>query len=134
MTFKRWPEAFMRPGTRTRASWALEGNYGFWGIVKTKSHVEDRVSNHRMLESHQRNRSVVPPQLPQARKTLAEPVAHQDSATQPEGGHSTASSCSQRFKPTKSGLLQCLNDPLGRQEPRFTRPCLLELNVWSNDE
>jgi len=41
LTFKRWPEAFIRPGPRTRHSWVYGDNLVFWGIVETKSTVED---------------------------------------------------------------------------------------------
>ncbi|MEW6357755.1 MAG: hypothetical protein AB1696_15590 [Planctomycetota bacterium] len=41
LTFKRWPEAFIRPGPRQRHSWVYGDNFIFWGMVETKSTVED---------------------------------------------------------------------------------------------
>jgi len=40
-TFKRWPEAFLRPGPREKDSWVYGDNYIHWGIVETKSTLED---------------------------------------------------------------------------------------------
>ncbi len=40
-TFHRWPEAFIRPGPRKRESWVYGDNFIFWGMVETKSAVED---------------------------------------------------------------------------------------------
>lgn len=40
-TFKRWPEAFIRPGPRQHGSWVYGDNFVFWGMVETKSAVED---------------------------------------------------------------------------------------------
>ncbi len=39
--FKRWPEAFIRPGPRQRESWVYGDNFVFWGMVETRSHLED---------------------------------------------------------------------------------------------
>ena len=41
LTFKRWPEAFIRPGPRKRETWVYGDNFIFWGMVETKSHLED---------------------------------------------------------------------------------------------
>jgi len=40
-TFKRWPEAFLRPGPREKGSWVYGDNYIHWGMVETKSTLED---------------------------------------------------------------------------------------------
>ena len=40
-TFKRWPEAFIRPGPRKRHSWVYGDNFIFWGMLETKSDIED---------------------------------------------------------------------------------------------
>jgi len=40
-TFKRWPEAFLRPGPRENDSWVYGDNYFHWGMVETKSTIED---------------------------------------------------------------------------------------------
>ena len=40
-TFKRWPEAFLRPGPREKDSWVYGDNYIHWGMVETKSTLED---------------------------------------------------------------------------------------------
>ncbi len=40
-TFKRWPEAFIRPGPRTKHSWVYGDNFIFWGMFETPSAVED---------------------------------------------------------------------------------------------
>ena len=39
--FKRWAEAFLRPGPRERHSWVYGDNFIFWGMVETKSAIED---------------------------------------------------------------------------------------------
>jgi hypothetical protein len=39
--FKRWREAFLRPGPRGKHSWVYGDNFMFWGMVETKSAVED---------------------------------------------------------------------------------------------
>ena len=39
--FKRWAEAFLRPGPRERHSWVYGDNFIFWGLVETKSTLED---------------------------------------------------------------------------------------------
>ncbi len=39
--FKRWGEAFLRPGPRTRHSWVYGDNFIFWGLVETDSTLED---------------------------------------------------------------------------------------------
>ncbi|MBN80683.1 MAG: hypothetical protein CMJ70_11140 [Planctomycetaceae bacterium] len=41
ITFKRWREAFIRPGPRMRENWAYGDHYVFWGIVETRSHLQD---------------------------------------------------------------------------------------------
>ncbi|MGC9317596.1 MAG: hypothetical protein ACP5KN_06105 [Armatimonadota bacterium] len=41
LTFKRWPEAFIRPGPRERESWVYGDNFIFWQLVQTRSHLED---------------------------------------------------------------------------------------------
>lgn len=37
LNFKRWPEAFIRPGPRRRESWVYGDNFVFWGLVETPS-------------------------------------------------------------------------------------------------
>jgi len=39
--FRIWPESFIRPGLRTRDSWFYGDNYQNWGLVETKSAIED---------------------------------------------------------------------------------------------
>ncbi|MBM3473071.1 MAG: hypothetical protein FJX75_07395 [Armatimonadetes bacterium] len=39
--FTMWPEAFLRPGLRTRDSWFYGDNYQTWGLVQTKSAIAD---------------------------------------------------------------------------------------------
>jgi hypothetical protein len=39
--FSVWPESFVRPGLRTRDSWFYGDTYQNWGLVETKSAVED---------------------------------------------------------------------------------------------
>ncbi len=41
VAFHRWNEAFIRPGPRQRHSWVYGDNYIFWGMIPTKSTVED---------------------------------------------------------------------------------------------
>jgi hypothetical protein len=41
LTFRRWPEAFIRPGGRQRGTWAYGDNFTFWGLVDTAAAVED---------------------------------------------------------------------------------------------
>ena len=41
VTFKRWPEAFIRPGPRQRESWVYGDNYPFWGVLETHSPLPD---------------------------------------------------------------------------------------------
>jgi len=41
LTFKRWPEAFIRPGPRQRESWVYGDNYPFWGMIETKADLTD---------------------------------------------------------------------------------------------
>jgi len=41
VTFKRWGEAFLRPGLRTRDNWAYGDNYIAWHVVETKSAIDD---------------------------------------------------------------------------------------------
>ncbi len=37
VTFKRWGEAFIRPGLRPQDNWAYGDNYQNWGVVETES-------------------------------------------------------------------------------------------------
>jgi hypothetical protein len=37
VTFKRWGEAFIRPGLRPRDNWMYGDNYQSWGVVETES-------------------------------------------------------------------------------------------------
>jgi hypothetical protein len=39
--FRRWNEAFLRPGPRTRHSWVYGDNFIFWGMLETASAIED---------------------------------------------------------------------------------------------
>ena len=39
--FKRWAEAFIRPGPRQKDTWVYGDNFVFWGMVETQSHIED---------------------------------------------------------------------------------------------
>ncbi|MHB8864240.1 MAG: glycoside hydrolase family protein [Pirellulaceae bacterium] len=39
--FRRWAEAFLRPGPRERHSWVYGDNFIFWGMLETKSELED---------------------------------------------------------------------------------------------
>lgn len=39
--FSVWPESFLRPGLRTRDSWFYGDTYQNWGLVETKSTIED---------------------------------------------------------------------------------------------
>ena len=39
--FSVWPESFVRPGLRTRDSWFYGDTYQNWGLVETKSALED---------------------------------------------------------------------------------------------
>ncbi|HOZ46141.1 MAG TPA: hypothetical protein PLO37_07145 [Candidatus Hydrogenedentes bacterium] len=41
VTFKRWGEAFLRPGLRTRDNWTYGDNYIAWHVVETPSAIED---------------------------------------------------------------------------------------------
>ncbi len=41
ITFKRWGEAFIRPGPRQSKSWVYGDNFTFWGMLETQSDVED---------------------------------------------------------------------------------------------
>ena len=41
LTYKRWDEAFIRPGPRRRDSWVYGDNYMFWGMIETPSATED---------------------------------------------------------------------------------------------
>ena len=40
INFKRWDEAFIRPGPATKDAWVYGDNFVFWGMVQTKSHLE----------------------------------------------------------------------------------------------
>lgn len=39
--FKRWDEAFLRPGLRQKHNWAYGDNYMAWHVVETASEIED---------------------------------------------------------------------------------------------
>ena len=39
--FRIWPESFVRPGLRTRNNWFYGDNYQNWGLIETRSHIED---------------------------------------------------------------------------------------------
>jgi hypothetical protein len=39
--FKRWSEAFIRPGPSRKDTWVYGDNFVFWGLVETKSHLEN---------------------------------------------------------------------------------------------
>jgi len=39
--FHVWPESFLRPGLRLRDNWFYGDNYQNWGLVETKSSIED---------------------------------------------------------------------------------------------
>lgn len=41
LTFRRWPEAFIRPGPRRRDSWVYGDNFVFWGMLETPSPLRD---------------------------------------------------------------------------------------------
>ena len=41
LNFKRWSEAFIRPGPRQQQSWVYGDNYVFWGLIETPSATED---------------------------------------------------------------------------------------------
>ena len=41
LKFNVWPESFIRPGLRLRNNWFYGDNYQNWGIVETKSTIED---------------------------------------------------------------------------------------------
>ena len=38
-TFKRWGEAFLRPGPQATGNWAYGDNYQNWGLIETESHI-----------------------------------------------------------------------------------------------
>jgi len=40
-SFHRWPEAFVRPGPRTKGSWVYGDLYMVWGMIETPSALED---------------------------------------------------------------------------------------------
>lgn len=40
ITFKRWGEAFIRPGPATKDAWVYGDNFVFWGMIQTKSHLQ----------------------------------------------------------------------------------------------
>lgn len=40
-TFRRWDEAFLRPGLRTRSNWSYGDNYLAWHVVETASEFDD---------------------------------------------------------------------------------------------
>ncbi len=39
LRFKRWAEAFIRPGPMQKDSWVYGDNFVFWGMVETRSHL-----------------------------------------------------------------------------------------------
>src|SRR5207248_489913 len=39
--FRIWPESFLRPGLRLRDNWFYGDNYQNWGLVETRSEIED---------------------------------------------------------------------------------------------
>ena len=41
LRFRVWPESFVRPGPRTRGNWFYGNNFQTWGLVETKSAIED---------------------------------------------------------------------------------------------
>jgi hypothetical protein len=41
VTFRRWPEAFIRPGPRREGSWVYGDNFIFWGMIETPSDLGD---------------------------------------------------------------------------------------------
>jgi len=41
LTFRRWDEAFLRPGLRTKHNWAYGDNYVAWHVVETDSPADD---------------------------------------------------------------------------------------------
>ncbi len=41
LTFKRWGEAFLRPGLRTKDNWAYGDNYIAWHVVETAADMEN---------------------------------------------------------------------------------------------
>lgn len=41
VTFRRWPEAFIRPGPRREGSWVYGDNFVFWGMIETASDLGD---------------------------------------------------------------------------------------------
>ena len=41
LTFRRWPEAFIRPGPRREGSWVYGDNFVFWGMIETPSDLGD---------------------------------------------------------------------------------------------
>ena len=41
VTFRRWQEAFLRPGLRLKHNWKYGDNYIAWHVVETKSHLPD---------------------------------------------------------------------------------------------
>ncbi|HPO13473.1 MAG TPA: hypothetical protein PLI09_08515 [Candidatus Hydrogenedentes bacterium] len=42
--FHRWDEVFIRPGLRTKDNWTYGDNYQNWGIVETKSAIDDGIT------------------------------------------------------------------------------------------
>lgn len=41
VSFHRWEEAFIRPGPSRKDTWVYGDNFIFWGMLPTKSHLED---------------------------------------------------------------------------------------------
>jgi hypothetical protein len=39
-SFRRWPEAFLRPGLSRRGNWAYGDNYQCWGLLETRSDLD----------------------------------------------------------------------------------------------
>ena len=74
--FSVWPESFVRPGLRTRDSWFYGDTYQNWGLVETKSAIEDAPSELSMYvtERTARNRRRAPALQPAHRRVrLAAP-------------------------------------------------------------
>jgi hypothetical protein len=40
LSFRRWREAFLRPGPRSRDNWVYGDNFQNWGLVETKSDID----------------------------------------------------------------------------------------------
>ena len=58
--FSVWPESFVRPGLRTRDSWFYGDTYQNWGLVETKSAIEDAPSELSMYVTERTGRKPAP--------------------------------------------------------------------------